>query len=167
MLGMGSAKETTEHCSVVSDWPSSYPNPWCYELHILKKNVIHSEKHQQRNRPISQTPQYIRQTSHSAPVGGGVFLLRWCSPSTMWTDLLIFLYHHQGCLKNPVFSNLWLCAACWACLWVGVGGFSNESESESENVYSIYLQWGVSDYIHRQCSAYTGLDATEFISETK
>ena len=31
---------------------------------------------------------------------------------------------------------------------------STESESESENVYSIYLQWGVSDYIHRQCSAY-------------
>ena len=31
---------------------------------------------------------------------------------------------------------------------------SSESESESENVYSIYSQWGVSDYIHRQCSAY-------------
>ena len=29
---------------------------------------------------------------------------------------LIFFYgHHQGCLNNTTFSNLGLCAACWAC----------------------------------------------------
>ena len=28
----------------------------------------------------------------------------------------IFLYgHHWGCLNNPIFSNLGLCAACWTC----------------------------------------------------
>ena len=24
-------------------------------------------------------------------------------------------YHHRGCLNNRIFSNLGLCAACWAC----------------------------------------------------
>ena len=27
---------------------------------------------------------------------------------------LIFYSHHWGCLNNPVFSNLGLCAVCWA-----------------------------------------------------
>ena len=34
-------------------------------------------------------------------------LLRWWSPSSMWTVLQsIFKYHHRGCLNNPTFSNL-------------------------------------------------------------
>ena len=31
--------------------------------------------------------------------------------------VLSYIYgHHRGCLNNPIFSNLGLCAACWACL---------------------------------------------------
>ena len=44
--------------------------------------------------------------------GLGLFLILWWSPSTTWAGLLIFPYHHQGCLNNPMFSNLGLCAAC-------------------------------------------------------
>ena len=47
-------------------------------------------------------------------VGVGAFL-RWWQPSTMWAGPLIFYGHHQGCLNNPIFSNLRFCAACWAC----------------------------------------------------
>ena len=32
----------------------------------------------------------------------------------MWVGPLIFYGHHQGYLNNPIFSNLGLCAACWA-----------------------------------------------------
>ena len=35
-------------------------------------------------------------------------------PSTMRASPLIFHGHHQGSLNNPIFSNLRLCAACWA-----------------------------------------------------
>ena len=46
--------------------------------------------------------------------GLGAFL-RWWPPSTMWAGPLIFFYgYHRGCLNNPIFSNLGLCAACWA-----------------------------------------------------
>ena len=44
---------------------------------------------------------------------GGLFI-GWWSPSTMWVGPLIYFGHHRGCLNNPIFSNLWLCAACWA-----------------------------------------------------
>ena len=47
-------------------------------------------------------------------VGWGSGLLRCWSPSTMWAGSLIFQYHHWGCLNNPIFSNLGLCATCWA-----------------------------------------------------
>ena len=40
--------------------------------------------------------------------------LRWWPPSTMWAGTLIYYGHHRGCLNNPIFSNLGLCAACWA-----------------------------------------------------
>ena len=49
-------------------------------------------------------------------VGGwglGAFL-KWWPPSTIWADPLIFHGHHWGCLNNPIFQNLGLCAACWA-----------------------------------------------------
>ena len=39
--------------------------------------------------------------------------LRWWPPSTMWVYPLIFLWPPPGYLKNPIFSNLGLCAACW------------------------------------------------------
>ena len=45
--------------------------------------------------------------------GLGVFL-RWWPPSTIWAGHFIFHGHHRGCLNNPIFSNLGLCAACWA-----------------------------------------------------
>ena len=45
--------------------------------------------------------------------GLGAFL-RWWPPSTMWAGTLIYYGHHRGCLNNPIFSNLGLCAACWA-----------------------------------------------------
>ena len=45
--------------------------------------------------------------------GLGAFL-RWWPPSTMWAGPLSFYGHHRGCLNNPIFSNLGLCAACWA-----------------------------------------------------
>ena len=45
--------------------------------------------------------------------GLGAFL-RWWPPSTMWAGHLIYYGHHRGCLNNPIFSNLGLCAACWA-----------------------------------------------------
>ena len=39
--------------------------------------------------------------------------LRWWPPSTMWAGPLIYIYcHHRGCLNNPIFLNLGLCAAC-------------------------------------------------------
>ena len=45
-------------------------------------------------------------------LGLGAFL-RWWPPTTMW--VLSSIYgHHWGCLNNPIFSNLGLCAACWA-----------------------------------------------------
>ena len=34
--------------------------------------------------------------------------LRWWSSSTMWAGHLIILYHHQGCLNNPINLNLWV-----------------------------------------------------------
>ena len=40
--------------------------------------------------------------------------LRWWPPSAMWAGPLSFYGHHRGCLNNPIFSNLGLCAACWA-----------------------------------------------------
>ena len=45
--------------------------------------------------------------------GLGSFL-RWWPPSAMWAGPLSFYGHHRGCLNNPIFSNLGLCAACWA-----------------------------------------------------
>ena len=45
--------------------------------------------------------------------GLGAFL-RWWPPSAMWEGPLIFYGHHRGCLNNPIFSNLGLCASCWA-----------------------------------------------------
>ena len=45
--------------------------------------------------------------------GVGAFL-RWWPPSAMWMGPLIFYGHHRGCLNNPIFSNLGLCAACCA-----------------------------------------------------
>ena len=49
---------------------------------------------------------------------GAVAFLRWWPPSTMLAGPLIhygLIYgHHRGCLNNPIFSNLGLCAACWA-----------------------------------------------------
>ena len=44
--------------------------------------------------------------------GLGAFL-RWWPPSTMWAGSLIYLWPPRGCLNNPIFSNLGLCAACW------------------------------------------------------
>ena len=43
--------------------------------------------------------------------GLGAFLRGW-PPSAMWVGPLIFYDHHQGCLNNPIFSNLGLCPAC-------------------------------------------------------
>ena len=43
----------------------------------------------------------------------GAFL-RWWPPSTMWVGSSTFYGYHRGCLNNPIFSNLGLCAACWA-----------------------------------------------------
>ena len=31
-----------------------------------------------------------------------------------WCNLLDLDGHHRGCLNNPIFSNLELCAECWA-----------------------------------------------------
>ena len=45
--------------------------------------------------------------------GLGAFL-RWWPPSAMWAGPLIFYGRHRGCLNNPIFLNLGLCAACWA-----------------------------------------------------
>ena len=45
--------------------------------------------------------------------GLGAFL-RWWSLSTMWVGPLIYVWPPPGCLNNPIFSNLELCAACWA-----------------------------------------------------
>ena len=46
--------------------------------------------------------------------GLGAFL-RWWPPSTMLHGGSFNLYgNHQGCLNNPIFSNLGLFAACWA-----------------------------------------------------
>ena len=47
-------------------------------------------------------------------VVGVLFILRWWSPSTMWVGLLHFDGHHRGGPNNPLFSNMGLCAACWA-----------------------------------------------------
>ena len=47
-------------------------------------------------------------------LGVGDLFLRWWRPSTMWVGILIFECHHQGCLNNPIFSNMGLYAACWA-----------------------------------------------------
>ena len=41
-------------------------------------------------------------------------VLRWWPPSTMWAGPFSIYGHHQGFLNNPIFSNLGLCAACWA-----------------------------------------------------
>ena len=38
--------------------------------------------------------------------------LRWWPPSNMWVESVYG--HHRGCLNNPIFSNLGLCAVCWA-----------------------------------------------------
>ena len=46
-------------------------------------------------------------------VGVGAFL-RWWPPSAMWAGPLIYYGRHWGCLNNPIFLNLGLCAACWA-----------------------------------------------------
>ena len=45
-----------------------------------------------------------------------VTYLRWWPPSTfnVWMGPLSFLWPPPGCLNNTVFSNLSLCAACWA-----------------------------------------------------
>ena len=43
----------------------------------------------------------------------GAFL-RWWPPLAMWAGPLIFYGHNLGYLNNPIFSNLGLCAACWA-----------------------------------------------------
>ena len=45
--------------------------------------------------------------------GLGAFL-RWWPPSTMWVGALIYFWTPPGCLNNPIFLNLGLCAACWA-----------------------------------------------------
>ena len=45
--------------------------------------------------------------------GLGAFLRRW-PPSAMLAGPLIYYGHHRGCLNNSIFSNLGLCAACWA-----------------------------------------------------
>ena len=50
---------------------------------------------------------------HDGGWGVGTFL-RWWPPSAVWAGLLIFYGHHRRCLKNSIFSNLGLCAACWA-----------------------------------------------------
>ena len=55
-------------------------------------------------------PKYLQQTR---VWGVGAFLRLW-PPSAMWACPLIFYGHHRGCLINPIFSNLGLCAACWA-----------------------------------------------------
>ena len=52
--------------------------------------------------------------SHVLMVGGGGVFLRWWPPSAMWAGPLIFHGHHRGYLNNPIFSNLGLCAVCWA-----------------------------------------------------
>ena len=46
--------------------------------------------------------------------GGGGAVLRWWPPSAMWAGPFIFYCHQQGWLNNSIFSNLGLCAACWA-----------------------------------------------------
>ena len=35
-------------------------------------------------------------------------------PCTLLVDGDLGLFHHRWCLNNPIFSNLGLCAACWA-----------------------------------------------------
>ena len=50
--------------------------------------------------------------SFSTNGGGGWGLGGYHQPG-MWV-LLSFKRHHRACLNNPSFSNLGLCAACWA-----------------------------------------------------
>ena len=50
--------------------------------------------------------------SFSTNGGGGWGLGGYHLPG-MWV-LLSFKRHHRACLNNPSFSNLGLCAACWA-----------------------------------------------------
>ena len=45
--------------------------------------------------------------------GLGAFL-RWWPLSTLLAGPLSFYGHHRGGLNNPIFSNLGLCATCWA-----------------------------------------------------
>ena len=40
---------------------------------------------------------------------------RWWPPSALWVGPFIFYGHTRRCPNNPTFSNLGLCAACWAC----------------------------------------------------
>ena len=49
-------------------------------------------------------------------MGGDFFsvIVRWWPLSTMWRVLKSIHGHHRGCLNNPIFSNLGLCASCWA-----------------------------------------------------
>ena len=49
---------------------------------------------------------------------GGLFLRLW-PPSTMWMSPLFFssaTTRDVGNRNDSIFSNLWLCAACWTCL---------------------------------------------------
>ena len=73
-------------------------------------------------KPVGRTPIDILQTtSYSNTLswmkivgGGGPGLLTWWSSSIMWVGASIFSKcHHRGCLNNPIFSNLGLCATCW------------------------------------------------------
>ena len=46
--------------------------------------------------------------------GLGAFL-KWWPPSTMWAGSFnLFMATTGGCLNNPIFFNLGLCAVCWA-----------------------------------------------------
>ena len=46
---------------------------------------------------------------HGWGLGGGHL-----QPHNMGGSFNLFYGHHQGCLNNPIFSNLGLCAVCWA-----------------------------------------------------
>ena len=62
---------------------------------------------------ISRMKRFNSLLSRAWLVQVGAFLM-WWPPSTIWAGPLIFYDHHRGCLNNPIFSNLGLCAVCWA-----------------------------------------------------
>ena len=71
-----------------------------------------------RAAPIGDAPTTSKWSTITLPTEVQLILevLRYCQFSpTKWTGAggLFLKCHHQGCLNNLIFSNLWLCAAFW------------------------------------------------------